>query len=73
MEVYIVRYAVCYMNFFDNDLQIRIVDNVTTWKEALEKVFPENKNMDLPHDMGDAKEYAFDGDWLFDVVEIPNL
>lgn len=72
------KYAVGWINFFDNDLQIKIVEIEESgnksydWRDALEAAFPgyaENvafagDNMDL------AKEEAFNQEWLFDVKEI---
>lgn len=67
------KYAVAYMNFSDNDLQIKIV-NAPDWKSAAGAAFPERIDLDvtesLPDNLEAAKEEAFDQDWLFDVVEI---
>lgn len=68
-----MRYAVGYMDFFDNNLQVRVVDDATTWKDAWVKAFPEQTDNHLPDDIEEAKEYAFNRDWLFDVVEITSL
>lgn len=64
-------YAVAHANFFDNDLQIRIV-KANDWKEALSNAFDADKikNVASCKDLKDAKWIAFNQDWLFDVVEI---
>ncbi len=63
-----MKYAVALMTFFDNDLQIKIVDG-DNWREALVKAFPEMdwlKNTDLTT----AQEEAFNSDVLFKIKRI---
>ena len=64
------QYAIAYVNFFDNDLQLKLVE-ADDWKEALVKGFGadkigwlESKNLES------AKEEAFNSDCLIDVKEI---
>ena len=70
------KYAVGYISFFDNDLQVVIVE-ATGWKEALSK-HPQCVNKDgtpgdftwLPDDMKEAKDEIINADCEFDVKEI---
>ena len=68
-----MRYAVGYLNFYDNDLQIKIVDAAGDWKMALLEAG--YADMDilaiLDADIAKAKINAIDQDWIFDVKEIP--
>lgn len=71
------KYAVAYMSFFDNDLQLYTVE-ATTWKEALVKALSENNHPELAgitheslaDDIEVVKEIAFGGDWVFEVKEL---
>lgn len=64
-----MRYAVGYINFFDNDLKIEIVE-ASSVREAVNKhscivdygVFPE--------DLEDIKNFFFNADAAIDVVQI---
>ena len=66
-------FAVSYIDFFNNDLvtEFHRADN---WQTALE-LHTEVDAEDTAHirsmDIEDAKEEAFNCDWLFDVVEVP--
>lgn len=61
------KYAVAFVNFFDNDLKIKIV-GAEDWRQALNKAFgPKYLKSD---NLVDAKEEAFNQDWLFGVVEL---
>lgn len=69
------KYAVGYMNFFDNDLKVDIIE-AGNWKEALSKhsslakyTFEESVGF-LSDDFETAKDEAIDVDFLFDIVEI---
>ena len=72
-----MRYAVSYMNFWDNDLKIQIVE-ANDWKEALSKhtlfnkpEYPEDHDMSwISDNFETAKEDLSNADMLFDVVEI---
>lgn len=65
------KYAVAHLNFFDNDLRIKIVEALD-WREALIKAFHVMEWVKGAYDWGleDAKAQAFGQDVLFDVVEI---
>jgi len=62
------RFAVAHMNFFDNDLKIKIVD-ADNWRQAADKAFPSLYWL-REDDLGKAKEEASNCDILFNVVEI---
>ena len=62
------KYAVAYILFFDNDLQLKVVE-AKGWKEALNKAF-DNIGDYLPDRIEEAKAEAFNGDWMFEVKEI---
>ena len=65
------RFAVAWLNYFDNDLELSVVE-ANTWQEALEKAKPgyvENV-ADAGDDMDKARELAVDQDWTFTVKEI---
>lgn len=66
-----MRYAVAHMSFFDNDLKVKVVKGVANWKGALAEAFDITAD-DLPDAMEEAQEEAFNQDWLFDAVEIPD-
>ena len=68
-------YAVSYMDFFNNDLIIEFY-RAPDWQTALAlhtKTVTDVEYMEHLYGMSmeDAKEEAFNGDWLFDVVEVP--
>ena len=62
-----MKYAVAHIDLFEHDLKIEIVE-ASNWKEALE-IFVSNVN-DLPDDLKEAKEEAFNQDWMFAVKEV---
>ena len=65
------NFAVAYMNFFDSDLKLKTAW-AAGWKEALKGAFPdEHENVRNIDSIEEAKEEAFNQDWLFDVIEIP--
>lgn len=72
------KFAVGMINFFDNDLRIKIVETDGNWKDALKLAYNvTTKDEDnekyysaMPDDIEEAKTFTFDGDWMFDVVEI---
>jgi len=69
------RYAVAYMNFFDNDLTMEIV-TADTPQEAIWKhsklLDPCWRQLDIGDHVEDIKEYLFDGEIAADVIEIPS-
>lgn len=71
------KYAVSYINFFDNILTTKIIEIDGDWKDALKQLFFQDYGNELFEgdelfkvDIEKAKEIAFDCDFLFDVVEI---
>lgn len=60
------KYAVAFVDFFENDLQIKIVEAID-WKQALIKAFG---IVFTSETLEKAKEEAFNQDCLFDVKEI---
>jgi len=66
------RFTVAYMNFSNNDLELKVVTAVDWW-EALKKAFDVDGNLpeSLSGDIDGAKEEAYNQDWLFNVIEIP--
>ena len=64
-------WAVALINFFDNDLRVKVVNtsNDANWKDALGIAF-NRYNEGLPDVIEDAKQAAFDGDWMFNVEEV---
>lgn len=69
-------YAVSYMDFFNNNL-ITEIHQANCWQDALmmhSNVVQcgEFEATIMTQDIEDAKEDAFNGDWLFDVVEVPS-
>jgi len=62
------RYAIAYFNFFDNDLQIKIVE-ADGWRMALDKAFPVLYWV-REDDLKKAREQAFNSDVLFNVIDI---
>lgn len=70
-----MKYVVGYMNFFDNNLKVEIVE-AENWKEALSKhswlakySFEDSVGF-LPDDLETAKDESIDMEFLFDIVEI---
>lgn len=59
-------FVVTYLNFYDNDLKIKIV-KAKDWKEAIKEAFDLEFESD---DLEGAKEDAFNQDVLFEVLEI---
>lgn len=60
------KFAVGYVNLFDNILNIKII-NAKDWKDALLNTFAIDLKVDQ---LEAAKEVAFDMDFLFDVKEV---
>ena len=75
-----MKYAVSYMNFWDNEMEIQIVE-ASGWKDALSKhtgfnkpEYPEDHDMSwISDDMKDAKSDMFNADMVFDVIEIEEM
>ncbi len=67
-----MQYAVGYLNFYDNDLQVKVVTAAGDWKMALiEAGFLDMEGAALlDADMEKAKQDVIDQDWIFDVKEI---
>ena len=72
------RFAVGYMNFFDNALTVEIVES-ENWKEACfkhsglagDETLVKESMADSPDDKEDFGQWCFDGDFQVDAVEIP--
>ena len=70
-----MKYAVAYVNLFDNDLTIEIVE-ADTPKEAIKKhtrladACHAEWVAEMPEDLEEIKEVFFDGDTLVDVIEL---
>lgn len=65
------KYAVAYINFLDFNLKMKIVVSDGGWKGALENAFiGYGCDLDLPDDIENAKDCAYEKDWIFEVVEI---
>lgn len=65
------KFAVAWINWFDNDLVIEQVW-AKTWREA---IFAHSKTQfisleEIPEDIEEAKRLAFDMDAMFDVMEV---
>lgn len=73
-----MEYAVAAFSFHENELRIEIVE-AENWKEALSKhsLFTEAGDPGdvswLSDDIDNAKSDAFNGDILFDVLEVKNI
>ncbi len=73
-----MRFAVGYMNFFDNELKVEIVE-ADNWKGALlahsglSEYRKANEEMvaGLSDDQEEARDEAFGMDWAFEVTVIP--
>ena len=68
------KFAVGWINFFDNDLKIEIIE-AETWKEALvhhSSIVPDRTSWadQISDDIEETKEMVFDCDCMFDVVEV---
>lgn len=68
------KFAVAYMNFFDNDLTVKVVES-ESWNEALAKrfseLYPKSENIFECSDNIEAEKVkAFNEDWIFDVTEV---
>ena len=64
------RWAVGWTSFFDNDLTIEIID-AEDWHSALLKHSKIGEDpWEFPLNIEEAKAEAFNGDCMFDVVEI---
>jgi len=64
------KYAVGYINFFDNDLIIEIIDGLD-WLDALKKHSKLSGGFYFPEtSLVDAKIEAFNADMMIDVKEI---
>lgn len=59
-------FIVAYINFFDHDLKIKIVE-AKDWKGAIKKAFDLEFESD---DLEGAKEDAYNQDRLFEVKEV---
>lgn len=72
-----MKYAVAAMNFYDNELTIKVV-HADNWKDAVLQHLqyaptedtPEDEKPQFPDDIEDAKAFAFDMDSMFDVIEL---
>ena len=67
-------FAVSYLNFFDNELMTTFV-RASDWRSAVsswEKIGPEFVEGFEIEDLDEAKRYAFDQDFIFEVKEVPN-
>lgn len=70
-------YAVSYVDFFNNNLTTEL-HRAVCWQDALmmhSQVAQcgEFEAHIMTQEMDEAKEEAFNGDWLFDVVEVSNV
>lgn len=64
------RFSVSYINFSDSDLITKIVE-ADGWKDALKIAFPDiDDYSEMPDDINEAKNFAFGGEWIFEVIEI---
>ena len=72
-----MKYAVAAMNFFDNEITIKVI-TADNWKDAVlqhpqyasTEDTPENEKVQFPDDIDDAKAFAFDMDSMFDVIKL---
>lgn len=70
-------YAVSYMDFSNNDMTIEF-HRGDCWQDALMQHTQtswcaESEAAIRAQSMEDAQEDAFNGDWLFDVKEVPSV
>ena len=67
------KFAVAYMNFFDNCLTVRVIES-DNWVGALQKrlleIYPDSEPIELSEDIEAEKTNAFDQEWVFDVTEV---
>jgi len=63
-----MQYAVTYMSLFDHNMETQIVE-ADDWKEAFNAALPEV--FLEAEDLEDAKDEAFNQDWVFEVVPVP--
>ena len=67
------KFAVAYINFFDNELSVVIIE-ANNWRDALSErmrqLYPDSEPLSLSGSIKDEQQNAFDEDWLFDVTEI---
>jgi hypothetical protein len=64
------KFAVTYMNYFDNVMITKIVE-AKTWMEALQTAFGIYECIkEVGDDQTNGQQAAFDQDWNFNVVEI---
>jgi len=65
------KFAVAFINFFDNDLQIKIVEiGSAHWKHAFVAAYPDYAEFIGNKDMETAKDDAWNQDWAFEVKKI---
>ena len=66
-----MKYAVAYINFFDNILKVEIIkaDNIRSAVDQHSMIKSENFP-DLPEDIEEIQEIFFDFDSCIDVIEI---
>jgi oligoendopeptidase F len=66
------KYAVAYINFYDNELSIKLTE-ANNWEEAVNKTFDLFAELgeDCSTDIEEAKRQAFDADFMFEVTLIP--
>lgn len=63
------KWAIAYINFFDNNVVVKVVEVDGNWKDALEVAFPGYAEH-VSDDLDEAKSMAFDQEWGFDITEI---
>ena len=67
------KYAVGYLNYFNNDMSIEIIE-ANNWKEALfmhsELEGDKDRQEDCGDTLEDVKHYLFDCDIAVDVIKI---
>ena len=64
------RYVVSYMNFYDNDISLELVEAVD-WQSAVQKSkFSIDYVLEDTLNLEEAKQRAFDCDEVFSVLEI---
>ena len=62
-------FAVARISFFDNELKVKVV-SAPNWRDALIGAFNVGDYDNFPDTIKEAKEAAFNNDWMFDVVEV---
>lgn len=64
------KYAVAFINFFDNGLQLKVVE-AASQKDALEAAFPGYaENVAWDNGVENARDQAVDQDWDFCITEL---